>query len=78
MTDRGPRRSVLALAGVCGLCCVGFGSLALGGAALGGTVVGVTATDGTIRSLRSLLVTGIATAIPLLVIGFLLGRRDGE
>lgn len=68
----GSRWGLLALAGVCGICCVSLGAL-LGGAALaGGAAAGVTAASGTVRSLGGVVVTGVATAVPLLVIGILL------
>jgi hypothetical protein len=75
VSDRDSRWSVLALAGVCGLCCVGFGSLALGGAAVAGGVAGVTVADGAIRSLRGLAVTVLATLLPLAVVALALRYR---
>lgn len=75
MSDAGSRWSILSLAGICGLCCVGFGSLALGGAAVAGGVAGVTVADGSIRSLRGLLVTALATLLPLVVTGLILRYR---
>jgi hypothetical protein len=74
VSDPDSRWSVLALAGVCGLCCVGFGSLALGGVAAG-SVAGVTVADGAIRSLGGLVVTVLATLLPLTVIGLAVRYR---
>lgn len=69
------RWGILALAGVLGICCVSLGALAGGAAVVGGTAAGVTAATGLIDSLGGLLVTGLATALPLLVIGLFLRRR---
>ena len=72
--DTGESRwGVVTIAGVCGICCVGaiFG----GAAVAGGTAIGVTATSGAVRSLGGLFVTGIATVVPLLVVGLVL--RNG-
>lgn len=68
----GSRWSLLALAGACGVCCIGLGALFGGAALAGGTAAGVTATSGVVRSLGGVVVTGVATAVPLLVIGLLL------
>lgn len=73
--DEGSRFGVLVIAGVCGLCCLGLAGLGGGAVVAGGTAVGVTATSGLIRSAGGLLVTGLATALPLLVLGLFLRRR---
>lgn len=69
------RWGVLAIAGVCGLCCLSLAALGGGAAVLGGTAIGVTATSGLVRSAGGLVVTTLATAVPLLVIGWVLRRR---
>lgn len=66
---------VLALAGACGVCCIGLAALGGGAALAGGTAIGVTATSGVVRSFGGLVVTGLATAVPLLVLGLFLRRR---
>lgn len=67
--------SLLALAGVLGVCCLGFSGLVGGAAVAGGTVAGITAASGTVTTLGGLLAVGLATALPLLVIGLFLTRR---
>lgn len=69
------RLGVLALAGACGLCCIGLAALGGGAALAGGTAIGVTATSGLVRSAGGLIVTGLATALPLFVLGLFLRRR---
>lgn len=66
---------LLAFAGICGICCIGLGTLFGGAALAGGTAAGVTAASGVVRSLGGLVVTGVATAIPLLVLGLILRQR---
>lgn len=66
---------VLAIAGVCGLCCVTLASLAGGAAVAGGVTAGMTAATAAIDSVGGLLVVGLATALPLFVIGLLFRRR---
>lgn len=65
----------LGLAGAVGLCCTGTATLAGGAALAGGSAVGVTAASNTIGGLGGILVTGLATALPLFVIGVVLRRR---
>lgn len=74
--DGGSRRGVLAVAGACGLCCVSIGAIAGGSAAIGGAAAGVTAASGVVRTFGGLLVTVVATALPLLVLGLVLRRRS--
>lgn len=69
------RWGLLAIAGTCGFCCITLTTVAGGAAVTGGAVAGVTATSGAIRSLGGLLVTAVATALPLLVIGLFLRHR---
>lgn len=65
------RWGLLALAGVCGVCCLSLGALFGGAALAGGTAAGATAASGVVQSLGGLLVTGLATVIPLVVLGLL-------
>ena len=73
--DDGSRWGVLAIAGVCGLCCITLVALAGGAAVTGGVAAGVAAASGAIGSLSGLLVVGLATALALFVIGLLFRRR---
>jgi hypothetical protein len=66
---------VLTIAGACGLCCIALGAIAGGAAATGGAMASVTAAGGVVTSLGGLLVVGLATALPLFVIGLVLRRR---
>ena len=66
---------LLAFAGICGICCISLGTLFGGAALVGGTAAGVTASSGVVQSLGGLVFTGIATAIPLVVLGFILRRK---
>lgn len=66
---------ILALAGAMGVCCLGTAALIGGAAVAGGSAAGVTAVSGTVGGLGGLLVTAVATALPLLVIGVILRRR---
>lgn len=76
LSDAGSRWSLLAIAGLAGLCCVGVGAL-LGGAALvGGTAAGVTAAGGTVTTVAGAAVVALATALPLVVIGLLIRWRS--
>ena len=68
----GARWGLLAYAGICGICCIGLGTLVGGAALAGGTAAGVTAASGAVRSLGGLIVTGIATVVPLIVVGLVL------
>lgn len=74
-SEEGSQWGILALAGVCGLYCVSFAGLAGGAALVGGATAGVGAASGAVRSLGGLLVTGLATALPLLVLGLVLCHR---
>lgn len=69
---------ILGLAGALGLCCVGTASLAGGAAVAGGTAAGATAVSGTAGGLGGILVTVLATALPLVVIGLVLRRRGRQ
>lgn len=70
----GARWATLGLAGVLGICCLGTAALA-GGALVAGSTAGATAASDTIGSLGGILVTGLATALPLVAVGFVLRRR---
>lgn len=70
----GPQWATLGLAGVLGLCCVGTAGLA-GGALVAGGTAGATVASGAAAGLGSILVTGLATALPLVAIGLVLRRR---
>lgn len=74
--DGESRWGILAIAGACGLCCVSIGAIAGGAAAVGGAAAGVTAASGVVRTLGGLVVTVVATALPLLVLGLVLRRRS--
>ena len=69
------RWGLLALAGMCGICCISLGALFEGAALAGGTAAGVTAATGAVRSLGGVVVTAIATAVPLFVLGLIFRRR---
>lgn len=71
----GSRWGFLALAGALSFCCIGLAALAGGAAISGGAVSGSMVAGGAIRSLGGLLVTGLATAIPIVIIGIVLHRR---
>lgn len=71
---RGGQWGLLALVGAMSLCCVGLLALAGGAAVTGGTAAGVTAATG-VGGLGGILVTGLATALPLLVIGLFFRHR---
>lgn len=73
-TEEGGKWGFLALVGAMSFCCVGLLALAGGAAVTGGTAAGVTAATG-VGGLGGILVTGLATALPLLVIGLFLRRR---
>jgi hypothetical protein len=75
-TDQdGGFRGLLSLAGLLGICCVGLAALLGGAAVAGGSVAGVTMASGVVDTFAGLLVTGLATALPLVVIGLILHRR---
>lgn len=67
---------LLGLAGVISLCCVGIATLAGGAAVAGSGAAGVTAASGTAGGVGGLVVTALATALPLLVVGLILRRRS--
>jgi hypothetical protein len=69
---------LLGLAGALGLCCIGTVTLAGGAAVAGGTAAGATAVSGAVGGLGGILVTALATALPLFVIGLLLRRRGRQ
>lgn len=75
-TEDTGRWGLLGLAGAVSLCCVGLFTLAGGAAVGGGIVAGVTAATGGVGGLRGFVVTGVITALPLLVIGLVLRRRE--
>jgi hypothetical protein len=69
---------LLGLAGALSLCCIGTATLAGGAAVAGGTAAGATAVSGVAGGLGGILVTALATALPLLVVGLVLRRRNGQ
>lgn len=75
-TEGSSQWGILAIAGICGLCCVSLAALGGGAAVAGGTAVGVTTAGGVIGSLGGALVVGLATALPLFLIGLFLRRRS--
>lgn len=77
MADENERMNwgILTLTGACGLCCVGLAALA-GGAAMTGGAAGTAAAGTTaVSSFGGLLVTVLATALPLFVVGLFLRYR---
>lgn len=71
----GSRWGFLALAGGIGLCCIGAAALVGGAALASGSAAGVTAVSGTVGGLGGVIISGFATALPLLVIGLFLRHR---
>lgn len=69
------RWGLLGFAGVLGLCCLGTVTLAGGAAIAGSSVAGVTTVGGGVGGFSGILATGLATALPLLVIGLILRWR---
>lgn len=67
--DRASPWGILGLAGTVSVCCLGTAALA------GGNAAGVTATAGPISDFGGVLVTGLATALPLFVTGLVLRRK---
>lgn len=60
---------ILGIAGILSLCCVGPAVLAGGAAVAGGSVAGTTVVNGGIDGIGGLVVTGFASALPLVAIG---------
>lgn len=75
--DRSPW-GLLGVAGALSLCCLGTATLAGGAAVAGGTAAGVTAVSGVAGGFGGILVTALVTALPLLVIGLVLRRRERQ
>jgi hypothetical protein len=71
----GSRWGFLALVGAMGFCCIGTAALVGGAALAGGSAAGVTAVSGTAGGLGGIIVSGLATALPLLAIGLFLRHR---
>lgn len=69
------RWGFLALAGALSVCCLSTAALVGGAVVAGGSAAGVTAVNRTAGGVGGLLVTALATALPLLVIGHILRRR---
>lgn len=69
------RWGVLGIAGVLSLCCLGATTLAGGAALTGGSIASATVVNGAVGGIGELLVTGLATALPLLVIGIAIHYR---
>ena len=74
-TDTGSVWGLLALVGVLGGCCISLATLASGATLVGGAAAGVTTAGGAAGGLRGILVSGLATALPLFIIGLVLRRR---
>jgi hypothetical protein len=74
-TDGGGQWGALAAVGAMSICCLGVLALAGGAAVMGGTAAGSTAATGVIGGLTGLLVTALATALPLFVIGLFVRHR---
>lgn len=68
---------MLGLAGELGLCRAGTATLAGGAAIAEGSTVGVTVVSGGV-GLGGILSTGLATALPLFVIGLILRWRTNQ
>lgn len=71
----GSQLGILALAGALGFCCIGTAAFVGGTALAGGSAAGVTAASGTAGGLGGIIVTGLATALPLLAIGLFIRHR---
>lgn len=69
---------ILGVAGALGLCCVGTASLAGGAVVAGGTAAGTTAVSSGAGGLGGILVTALATVVPLVIIGLVLRRRGRQ
>ena len=69
---------VVGLAGALSLCCIGIVMLVVGATITGGTAAGVTAVSGAAGGLGGILVTALATALPLFVIGLVLRWRGRQ
>ena len=72
------RWGFLGIAGVLGLCCAGTAALAGGAAIVGSTTAATTAVSGTIGGLAGVLVSGLATVLPLFIIGLVIRRRADQ
>lgn len=66
---------MLGIAGIASLCCAGTTAIAGGAAVAGSTAAGATFVSGGIDRVGAILVTGLATALPLFAIGLVLQRR---
>lgn len=75
MSSDDARWGILAVAGACSLCCLGVAAMAGGSVAVGGAVAGATAASGLARGVGGVVVTVLATALPLLAVGLVLRRR---
>lgn len=75
MSEEGRRWGLLGLAGALSLCCIGLGTLAGGAALVGGGAAGITVVSTSSTTLAGALVTGLSTAIPLLLVGLFLQHR---
>ena len=69
----GSHWGLLAIVGAISFCCVGVLALTGGAAVTGGAAAGATAATG--GGIGGIVVTGVVTAVPLLVIGLVLQRR---
>lgn len=67
---------LLGIVGALSFCCVGTSTLAGGAAIAGSSAAGATAASG--GSLGGMLVTGLATALPLFVAGVVLRWRTNQ
>jgi hypothetical protein len=76
MSDESSSRwGILTLAGLSSVCCIPLALIAGGATVTGGASAGVTAVGGAVRSIGGLLVVGLATAVPLFVVGVFRRRR---
>lgn len=60
---------ILGLAGMLSLCCVGTAVLTGGAVLAGGSVAGATVVNGGVGGIGGVIVTGLASALPLVAIG---------
>lgn len=74
-TEQDSTRGTVGLAAVASLCCLGPAAIVGGAAIAGGTTSGAMVAGGAIRSIGGVLVTALATALPLVSIGLVLRRR---
>lgn len=69
---------LLGLAGAVGLCCVGTASLVGSATVAGGTAAAMTVASGPVTGVGGVLVSALATLLPLVVIGLVLRWRISD